>query len=78
MSGKPTHVLHQNNGTMCPSYINYCMKRRCFVVQSVIQQHESKELDLKRTSAIKVTTMRITDHYEWKPSGVPQNQHFSL
>jgi len=26
-----TCILHQNNGTTCPSYINYCLKRRCFV-----------------------------------------------
>jgi len=35
------------------------------MIQPVIQHYE-----LKRTSAIKVTTTKITDdfHYEWKPS----------
>jgi len=30
-----TRILHQNNGTTCPSYINYSLKRRHFVASHV-------------------------------------------
>jgi len=48
------HKPHQNNGTKSPSYI--------FIVW--INNY------LKRTSEIKVATMKIMDdfHYKWKPS----------
>jgi len=61
------------NGTMCPSYINYRLERRCFVASYVCSTHYTAVQItncLKRTSAAKVVTMKITDdfHYEWKPS----------
>jgi len=52
------HILQQNNGTACPSYINYCLKRRQFVagyVQPAIKQNR-----FNRTSAIKVATIPTT------------------
>jgi len=59
-------TLHQNNDTACPSYINFCLMLLCWTRYTAVQINNY----LKRTFAIKVTTMKITDnfHYNWKPA----------
>jgi len=63
-------IPHQNNGTMCLSYINYRLKRRQFIDGYVQPVYTALPINnyLKRTSAIKVATMKITLNfcYKWK------------
>jgi len=71
-------IPHQNNDNACPSYINYCLKRRRFVasnVQPVVQQYELTNNFCNQSSHY--------ENYGWFPlqikanTCIPQNQHFS-
>jgi len=76
MQGRDTFLLllvnlcipHQNNSTVCPSYINYCLKRKHFVSALLLAMFNPLWIkNFKRTSAIKVTTMKVMENF-WKPS----------
>jgi len=55
------YMLHQNNGTVCPTYLYqvYCLKRRCFIAryfQSFMQQYKS--------TTVKKNFCNQSSHYE--------------
>jgi len=63
---------HQNNGTMHPIYAyQLSSEKKTLCCQLCSTHYIAVRINncLKRTSAIKVATMKITDdfHYEWKP-----------
>jgi len=68
-------IPNQNNGTSCHSYINHCLKRRCFVASYVVQIKNC----LKITSAIKVAHYENYGQFPLEIVAItclPQNQYF--
>jgi len=64
-------ILHRNNGTACATYILIICKEDASLPAMFNLLYSSTNQQLfKRISAIKVTTMKITDSfcYEWKLS----------
>jgi len=61
-------ILHLNNGIVHPSYINY--KMFCCWLYSACYTVVQINNCLKRTSTIKVVTMKITHNFcnKWNPS----------
>jgi len=53
------HIPHQNNGIMHPSYINYHLKRICFVASYVCSTYYIAAIVLKRITAIQVAIMKM-------------------
>jgi len=68
ITGEPTYTeSKQWDYISYPSYINYCLKRRCSVANNVqpVVTGTAVRIDncLKRTSAIKIATMKIMDNF---------------
>jgi len=62
-------ILHQNNGTARPSY---CLKEDALLPAMFNPLYSSTNQQLfKRTSATKVTTMKITRQFRYKWTHVP-------
>ena len=72
MTGEHMHTASkERNGTVCPTYINYCLKsevsitlrcQQCSIRYTAVQIKNC----LKSTSAIKVATMKNMDDFRYK------------